>query len=66
MFLQDLSEEYVIRSAKRLGCKSDDILDAVCLAVTANLNAQGMAEIIPENPSTDNKGLKMNMVIPKG
>ena len=52
-------------SAKKLGCKLDDILDAVCLAVTANLDAQGRTEIIPENPSTDEKGLKMQMVIPK-
>lgn len=66
MFLQDLSEEYVRKSAKKLGCKPDDILDAVCLAVTANLDAQGRTEIIPENPSTDDKGLKMQMVIPKG
>lgn len=66
MFLQDLSEEYVEERAKKLGCKPDDILDAVCLAVTANLDAQGRTEIIPENPSTDDKGLKMQMVIPKG
>ena len=66
MFLQDLSEEYVRKSAKKIGCKPDDILDAVCLAVTANLDVQGGTEIIPENPSTDDKGLKMQMVIPKG
>lgn len=65
-YLQNLSEEYVRTSAKKLGCKLDDILDAVCLAVTANLDAQGRTEIIPENPSTDDKGLKMQMVIPKG
>jgi 8-oxo-dGTP diphosphatase len=47
-------------------CKLDDILDAICLAVTANLDAQGRTEIIPEKPSTDDKGLKMQMVIPKG
>ena len=65
-YLQGLSEEYVRTSAKKLGCKLDDILDAICLAVTANLDAQGRTEIIPENPSTDDKGLKMQMVIPKG
>ena len=64
-YLQGVSEEYVRTSAKKLGCKPDDILDAVCLAVTANLDAQGRTEIIPENPSTDEKGLKMQMVIPK-
>lgn len=66
MFLQDLSVEYVRKFAKKLGCKPDDILDAICLAVTANLDAQGRTEIMPENPSTDDKGIKMQMVIPKG
>lgn len=65
MFLRDFSVEYVRTSAKKLGCEPDDILDAVCLAVTANLDAQGRTEIIPESPSTDDEGLKMQMVIPK-
>lgn len=65
MYLPDLSEEIVRASAKTLGCKPDDILDAICLAVTANLDAQGKTEIIPEKPSTDDKELKMQMVIPK-
>ena len=65
-YLQGLSEEYIRTSAKKLVCKIDDILDAVGLAVTANLDAQGRTEIIPENSSTDDKGLKMQMVIPKG
>lgn len=64
MFIQYLSEVYVTESAKKLGCKADDILDAVCLAVTANLAVQGRTEIIPENPSTDDKGIIMQMVIP--
>lgn len=66
MYLHDLSEDYVKESAKKLGCKPDDILDAICLAVTANLDAQGRTEIIPEKPSTDDKGIKMQMVIPIG
>ena len=65
LFLQDLSEEYVRTCAKKLGCKPDDILDAVCLLVTANLAAQGKAEKIPENPAIDDEGIKMQMVIPK-
>ena len=66
MYLQDLSEDYVKESAKKLGCKPDDILDAICLAVTANLDAQGKAESIPKKPSTDDKGIKMQMIIPIG
>ena len=64
-YLPELSEEYVRQSAKKIGCKPDDVLDAVCLAVTANLDAQGRTETIPETPATDDKGLKMQMVIPK-
>jgi 8-oxo-dGTP diphosphatase len=65
-FLPDLSEDFVRVSAKSLGCKPDDILDAICLAVTANLDSQGKTEVIPEVPSVDDKGLTMQMVIPKG
>jgi predicted RNase H-like nuclease len=66
MFLPDLSEDFVRVSAKSLGCKPDDVLDAICLAVTANLDSQGKTEVIPEIPSVDDKGLTMQMVIPKG
>ena len=52
-------------------CKPDDILDAIVLAVTARLKAQGQCEIIhadmtvSPNPPVDAKGLKMQMVVPK-
>lgn len=65
IYLPDISEDFVKVSSKSLGCKQDDILDAICLAVTANLDTQGKSEIIPEKPFTDDKGLKMQMVIPK-
>lgn len=51
--------------SKNLGCSPDDILDAVCLAVTANLKAEGLCETIPENPQKDSRGLLMQMVVPK-
>jgi 8-oxo-dGTP diphosphatase len=65
MFLPDVSEDFVTASAKSLGCKPDDVLDAICLAVTANLDSQGKTEVIPEMPSVDDKGIIMQMVIPK-
>lgn len=40
-------------------------MDAVCLAVTANLDLQGDTEVIPKDVMVDNHGLKMQMVIPK-
>ena len=51
--------------AKELHCMPDDVMDAVCLAVTAALKAHGMCETIPENPQKDTKGLIMQMIVPK-
>ena len=50
--------------AKELRCMPDDIMDAVCLAVSAALKAHGMCETIPENPDKDSRGLAMQMVVP--
>ncbi len=51
--------------AKELKCNVDDIADAICLAVTAKLKAEGLCETIPENPEMDNKGLYMKLTVPK-
>ena len=51
--------------AKELRCMPDDIMDAVCLAVSAALKAHGMCETIPEEPETDARGLMMQMIVPK-
>ena len=53
------------KPAKELECKQDDILDAVCLAVTAALKAHGLTETIPAEPHADARGLRMQMVAPK-
>lgn len=39
----------------------EDILDALCLAVTAKVGCK----TIPENPKTDNKGIKMHIMVAK-
>ena len=53
--------------AKELGCKQDDLIDAICLAVTGALYAHGQYETIPAEPEPepDEKGLLMQMVVPK-
>ena len=51
--------------AKAFRCNPDDLLDAVCLAVTAALTAQGMCETIPSDPEQDDRGLYMKLTIPK-
>jgi len=50
---------------KEFRCSPDDMLDAVCLAVTAALSAQGMCETIPEEPEQDETGLYMKLTVPK-
>ena len=40
----------------------EDVLDAVCLALTAKLGCENGFHTIPENPVCDSRGLKMRMV----
>ena len=40
----------------------EDVLDAVCLAVSAKLGCENGFQTIPENPICDSQGLKMQMV----
>lgn len=43
----------------------EDVLDAVCLAVSAKLGCENGFQTIPENPLCDSRGLKMQMVFGK-
>ena len=51
--------------AKKLECKQDDLIDAICLAVTGALYAHGQHETIPAEPEQDEKGLLMQLIVPK-
>ena len=51
--------------AKKLECKQDDLIDAICLAVTGALYAHGQYETIPAEPELDEKGLLMQLIVPK-
>jgi 8-oxo-dGTP diphosphatase len=63
-YIPDLEISVILTKAKELKCKADDIVDAICLAVTANLNCQGKGDSIPAEPMYDDNGLMMRMVIP--
>ena len=63
-YIPELSLEKMFTLAKSMKCNPDDIIDAVCLAVSANIVAQGGFEIIPDNPMRDDTELFMQMVIP--
>lgn len=67
-----IDESFDVRKlATDCKCKPDDILDAIVLAVTARMKAQGMCDTLsankanPSNPPTDARGLRMQMVVPK-
>ena len=64
-YIPDLKLNKIAVLAKSLKCSIDDIIDAICLAVTANIVNQGDFEIIPEDPMSDETGLLMQMVVPK-
>ena len=51
--------------AKELHCNQDDLIDAICLAVTGALYAHGEYETIPAEPEVDEKGLLMQLIVPK-
>ena len=60
----DIDDNLVLTKAKELKCNADDIVDAICLSVSANLEYQGKGETIPAEPMMDNNGLVMRMVMP--
>ncbi|HKM34836.1 MAG TPA: DUF429 domain-containing protein [Lachnospiraceae bacterium] len=64
-FLPDLTLEFILEKSKLYKCNADDIVDAICLAVTGNLYKQGKGECIPERPMQDESCLMMQMIIPK-
>ena len=64
-YIPDLTLNKAAVHAKILKCNIDDIVDAVCLVVAANIINHGYLEIIPENPMADETGLLMQMVLPK-
>ena len=60
---RDILSKYVYNVDELLGMVSgqakEDMLDALCLAITAKLGCKS----IPENPSEDDKGLKMQILV---
>jgi len=64
-YLPDVTEDLVVAMAKQMKCNEDDITDSICLAIVANMLAQGKTETIPSEPMADDTGLLMQMVIPK-
>lgn len=63
-YMPEITEEYIYQEAKRFKCNADDIVDSIVLCITANLEAQGKTDVIPEYVQEDITGLKMQMTIP--
>ena len=52
-------------TARAIRCQPDDLADAACLCITAALKEAGLCETIPETPQKDEKGLYMQLTVPK-
>ncbi|ABX41880.1 DUF429 domain-containing protein [Lachnoclostridium phytofermentans] len=63
-FIDEISFEKIKICAKEFKCNVDDIIDAICLSVSANFVNQGEYIVIPEKPMVDETGLLMQMVVP--
>lgn len=63
-YLPDITEKYIYQQAKQFKCNPDDVVDSIVLCITANLEAQGKCNVIPEKVQEDVTGLKMQMTIP--
>lgn len=63
-YLPLIKQEQLRDYAIKFKCGMDDIIDAICLSVTANLAGQNRFKIIPHNPMEDDTRLLMQMVIP--
>ena len=64
-YLEADTLDQITTKAKELRCKSDDIMDAVCLAVAAALKAHDLCETIPKVPEKDSRELMMQLVVPR-
>lgn len=63
-YLPQVTLDFITDEAIKNKCKEDDIVDAICLAITANFCMQGRTETVPSEPKKDAKGLPMQMVVP--
>lgn len=52
----------LVFSDKKLSRIADDVIDALCLAVSGMIGIRNGFKSIPENPMKDNKGITMQMV----
>ena len=64
--LPQVTLDFVETEAKKNKCNEDDVVDAICLAVTARLHMRKKTERLPleYSPKKDAKGLPMQMVVP--
>lgn len=64
-YLPDMTFNEIVSLANRCKCNPVDVIDAICLAITANLVVQNKYTVIPEEPMKDETGLLMQMILPK-
>ena len=64
-YFPDLTVQRTAELAKANSCRSDDVLDAAVLSLTACMMARGFYETVPEEPEADRRGLLMQVVVPR-
>lgn len=64
--LPQVTLDLIATEAKKNKCNEDDVVDAICLAVTARLHRRNKTKRLPlgYSPKKDAKGLPMQMVVP--
>ena len=63
--MSTLNKNEIMLNVKKFRCNVDDIIDAICLVVTANLVVQRQYEVIPMESMIDDTGILIQMSIPK-
>lgn len=63
-YIDGVSFDEIKAISSKLKCNMDDVTDAVCLALVANMKSLGNTETIPDKPMVDETGLLMQMIVP--
>lgn len=64
-YIPDLSDRDITDTSKQLKCMADDVVDAVCLAVSTGLVSEGKYFTVPPVPMADSTGIFMQLIVPK-
>lgn len=64
-FLPTLNVSYISDASKQFKCMTDDVIDAICLAIVGTFAAGNKCYTIPPKPIPDDTGILMQMILPE-